>query len=231
MKITEFVKKESTGWKKREIIVLVSVILFIITNAFVLKDNIVAVISAICGITYTVIAGKGKISCYLFGLCGTGCYSWLAFHNGLWGNLILYLCYYFPSQIWGFFSWNKNLKPVSREIVKTGLNLKGKLVLVFVGVSGSILTALILHHFNDSNPLADGITTFLSVLGMYLTVKRCIEQWVIWFIVNFLSFIMWLNIILSGEKVYSTLVMWAVYIFLAVYFYIEWKKEISANKE
>ena len=90
---------------------------------------------------------------------------------------------------------------------------------------------LILLHFKDSNPIIDGITTFLSIMGMYLTVKRCIEQWVIWFIVNTLSFFMWLNVIMSGQRVYSTLVMWLVYIILAVYFYKEWKNELNNIKE
>jgi nicotinamide mononucleotide transporter len=72
----------------------------------------------------------------------------------------------------------------------------------------------------------DGITTFLSIIGMYLTVKRCYEQWIVWFCVNALSFVMWLKIAMSGERVYSTVIMWAVYTILAVYFYIKWKREI-----
>lgn len=231
MKFTEFVKNESTGWKKHEIIGLAVVVAIILINSVFLKDNLIAVISALCGILYTTIAGKGKTSCYIFGICGSGCYGWLAFQNALWGNLILYLCYYIPSQIFGFFSWNRHLKKSTYEIVKTQLNLKNKIIVTVIGIIGSVLTGMILHHFHDSNPIIDGITTFLSILGMYLTVKRCIEQWVIWFIVNVLSFCMWLNIIISGEKVYSTLVMWAVYVILAVYFYIEWKKEITDIKE
>ncbi len=231
MKLTEFVKKELAGWKKSEIIGLLIVVGIILANSIILKDNIIAVISAFCGIMYTVIAGKGKVSCYIFGLCGSGCYSWLAFQNALWGNLILYLCYYIPSQIFGFFSWNRHLKKESNEIIKRGLRLKEKNLLIVICVIGSVITSLILFYLKDGNPIIDGITTFLSIAGMYLTVKRCIEQWVIWFIVNTLSFFMWLNIIMSGEKVYSTLVMWLVYIILAVYFYKEWKKELKNIKE
>ena len=231
MKLTEFVKKELAGWERQEVIGLSVVAIIILANSILLKDNIIAVISAFCGILYTVIAGKGKVSCYIFGLCGSGCYSWLAFQNALWGNLVLYLCYYIPVQIIGFFSWNRHLKKESREIVKRKLNRKEKNILIAFCILGSVIMYLILLYFKDSNPIVDGITTFLSVVGMYLTVKRCIEQWVIWFIVNTLSFFMWLNIIINGEKVYSTLVMWVVYIVLAVYFYNEWRKELKDIKE
>ena len=89
MKITEITKKELQGWKLYESVGLFAVIFFILTNAYLLKDSPVAVCSAICGILYTIIAGKGKISCYFFGLAGSGCYIWLSFKNALWGNMLL----------------------------------------------------------------------------------------------------------------------------------------------
>ena len=60
---------------------------------------------------------------------------------------------------------------------------------------------------------------------MYLTVKRCVEQWLIWMIVNSLSLIMWLKIVISGTMVFATVIMWSVYLVLAIYFYFKWKKE------
>ena len=79
MKITEFVNKELTGWKKHEIIGLSVAIGIIFYNALFLKDSLIAGCSAICGILYTIIAGKGKISCYFFGLMGSSCYIILSF--------------------------------------------------------------------------------------------------------------------------------------------------------
>jgi nicotinamide mononucleotide transporter len=227
MKITEYIKNGLKGWKIAEIILLILVLLFIIVHAIFRHDNIIAVISAICGILYTVLAGKGKSICYLFGLCGSGCYGYLSLINAVYGNLLLYIGYYIPSQLYGFFSWNKNLKPDKNEIVKTKLLDKEKFYLIIISILGSILTFVILKIFNDSHPLIDGITTFLSIVGMFLTVKRCIEQWIIWMIVNGLSLIMWIDIVLHGTKAYSTVIMWFVYFILAFYFYFCWKKELK----
>lgn len=231
MKITEFVKKELTGWKKHELIGLVIVVLLISLNSIVLKDNIIAAISAFCGIMYTTIAGKGKVSCYLFGVCGSLCYSYLSFQNALYGNLILYMCYYIPSQIYGFFHWQKNLNNETREIIKIRLSNKQRILLGGISIIGSIITAIILKYFHDSNPIIDGITTFMSILGMYLTVKRAIEQWLIWMVVNGLSLIMWINVVIHGTKAYSTLIMWGVYLILAFYFWFEWKKSPEFNPD
>ena len=91
----------------------------------------------------------------------------------------------------------------------------------------SIAFIFILFILQDKNPVIDGTTTILSILGMYLTVRRAIEQWVVWMIVNGLSAIMWLEIALGGEKVYSTVFMWSTYFILAIYFYIMWRREIK----
>lgn len=228
MKITEFIKKELQGWKNFEIVGLIIVFSIILINATVLNDNPAAIINAICGILYTIIAGKGKISCYFFGLLGSGCYIFLSFKNALWGNMLLYLCYYIPMQIVGIFKWKQHLKTESKEIVKIKLNLKEQIIISIIGLIGCIITILILHYLNDKSPIIDGITTFLSILGMYLTVRRAIEQWIVWMVVNGLSFIMWLDLVVfSGTKAYSTVLMWGVYFILAIYFYIEWRKEIK----
>ena len=206
-------------------------IAFIVMHAVLRGDYIVAVISAICGITYTVFAGYGAPVCYLFGIVGSGFYIFLSFQNALWGNLLLYLLYYIPMQVIGFFKWNKNLKAGKNEIVKISLEKRELGLILLATVLLSLVVVAGLYYFNDTHPILDGITTTFSVAGMYLTVKRAIEQWLAWIIVNALSFVMWIQVALSGEKVFSTVVMWGVYLFLAFYFYYEWKKEIESNKD
>jgi len=227
--IKKFIELELKGWKKHEIIALIFVFSVIFLSAIILKDSIIAVVSAVCGILYTVMAGKGKISCYLFGLSGSGCYSYLAFTNALYGNLILYLCYYIPMQITGIFKWKNHLKKQTNEIIKTQLSTKDRIIILIATLILSIIAIFALDYLNDSQPIKDGITTVFSIVGMYLTVKRCIEQWLIWIVVNDLSFNMWLNAVMHGAKAYATVIMWAFYFIAAIYFYITWKKELEEN--
>lgn len=210
-----------------EKIIFLSIITFLLLHAIVRHDSVAALISAVCGITYTAFAGKGRPFCYLFGVCGSGFYSFLSFQSNLWGNLFLYLCYYIPMQILGFFKWNKNLKQDKNEIVKIKLPKKEFLILVLLSVLVALISSFVLMKFNDGHPYLDSLTTILSIGGMYLTVRRAIEQWLFWTAVNALSFVMWLNVALSGGRVWSTVAMWAVYLFLGIYFYIEWKKELQ----
>ena len=206
-------------------IVFVYFVLFL--NAYLTQDSYIALASAFCGITYTLLAGKGNPLCYLIGLTGSAFYIYLAFQNHFWGNCLLYALYFVPMQIVGFFKWNKNLKRDKYEIVKTKLSFRENIILFSVALFISLVVIYVFFIAGDSNPVIDGLTTVFSVLGMYLTVRRAIEQWYIWAGVNLLSFIMWVIIALNGVKVYSTVLMWAVYFILAIYFYREWEKELS----
>lgn len=218
---------KETNWKYIEKIFLSLILLFIIVNAIINKDSVIAVISAICGITYTFLAGKGLPKCYLFGVTGSSFYCWLSFQSALWGNLLLYAVYYIPMQIIGYFRWNKNLKEDKKEIIKISLDMKEMLLLILLLSLISFIVYFILLNFNDAHPILDSITTVFSIGGMYLTVRRAIQQWIFWMLVNTVSLIMWINVIATGTKAYSTAIMWAVYLYLAVYFYFEWRKEIK----
>lgn len=224
--ITHFVKLELSGWEKFELYGLCFIGAIILFNAIFLHDSIISITSAVCGILYTIIAGKGKISCYLFGLTGTCFYSYLALKNTLYGNLLLYMGYYLPMQILGIFKWKKHLNKTNNEIIKTKLSKLERKPVLLITLVLIICSITILTILKDTHPIIDGITTILSLLGMYLTVKRSIEQWIVWTIVNFLSIIMWIYVAQSGQRVYSTIIMWTVYFILGIYFYREWQKEL-----
>jgi nicotinamide mononucleotide transporter len=227
MKIVEFLKKELEGWENFEKYVFPSSLVLIILISIYLHDSKVALASAICGISYSILAGKGKISCYFFGLCGTFCYSYLAFKNMLWGNFALYILYYLPMQIFGIFKWKQHLKKDRQEIVKTKLSKKENIVYFLISIFLSMLMTYILYCLGDKSPFMDGFATVLSVLGLILTVKRCIEQWFVWFVVNGVSMFMWIGAYLDGSNCFATVLMWFIYWFLSIYFYVIWKKELN----
>lgn len=226
MNIKEFIKSELSGWGKYEKIIFPLEILLIIFLSFYIGDNKIALISAICGISYTILAGKGKISCYLFGLTGTMCYAYISYKNSLYGNLMLYMLYYFPMQIVGIFKWKKHLRQDTKEIIKTKLNNVQRIYFYGSAILFSLVFALILKQTGDATPFIDAITTVFSVVGLILTIKRCIEQWYIWSVVNGLSVIMWIEAYINGSNCFATIIMWSTYFVLGLYFLYCWKKAL-----
>ena len=229
MALVDFICRELKGWGKVERVVFSLGILAIIILSFVMNDSKIALVSAICGVSYSILAGKGKISCYFFGLCGTLCYSYISLQNHLFGNLVLYMCYYFPMQVMGIFKWKQHLKKDCQEIEKTKLS-KVERYMYFLGVVLlTFIVYIILYKMHDQSPIIDSVTSVLSVVGLILTVKRCIEQWYVWFVVNGLSVVMWVKAYLLGSNCFATILMWAIYFVLSIYFLHTWRKELKNN--
>lgn len=225
--IIKLIKEEFDNWNKYEILFLVVVYLIAIYNLIFLHDNIVAIIALICGASATMTAGKGKISTYVFGMFSTLCYAYISYKSMLWGNCLLNLCYYFPLQFIGISAWKKHMKPDKQEIVKTKLTKKEFIITSILLIISCAICSEVLKYFSDIHPYIDSITTVGSIFGAILTVKRCFEQWYVWFVVNGLTLYMWIMILMSGEMVYSTVVQWLTYFIIGIYFIFVWHKEVK----
>ncbi|MBE7704894.1 MAG: nicotinamide mononucleotide transporter [Cyanobacteria bacterium SIG29] len=229
MELKELIKFELKNWGKLEKIFFPLILFATVIISFLIKDDKIALVSALCGMSYTILAGKGKISCYFIGMIGTFCYSYIAFINGFYGNLCLYMLYYFPMEIVGIYKWRKHLKPENREVKKSRLSNKERIIYSLIAIIISISLSIILKLFNGITPYIDGTVTTLSVIGQLLTVKRCVEQWYVWFIVNLLSLIMWIFAYINDSNCFATIIMWAVYVVLSIYFLQTWQKELKQN--
>lgn len=225
--VIRFIKGEFSGWGAAERFLFPLALIVPVFISFLINDSKIALVSSVCGMSYTILAGKGKVSCYLIGICGTLCYCIIAYKNGFFGNLALYLLYYLPMQVTGFFRWRKHMKTNQQEIIKTKLSQKERFLYFSISPLMTLLLGWILYKTGGSSPFADAFTVVFSVLGMLLTVKRCYEQWIVWLFVNAVSLYMWIIACLNGANCFATAYMWFVYLILAVYFLIAWKKEIN----
>lgn len=138
--------------------------------------------------------------------------------------------YYFPMQILGIFKWKKHLKRDTQEIVKTKLKPDERIIYTILAILFSIILSFVLKKTGDATPFIDAVTTVFSVLGLILTVKRCIEQWYVWFVVNVLSVFMWIEAYMNGSNCFATILMWATYVVLSVYFLFTWKKDLQSSQ-
>lgn len=224
--IIDNIKTELNYYGKFEKTFYLLVIISICIISVMLNDSKIALISSICGITYTLFAGKGKVYCYYIGLIGTFCYCLIAYKNGFYGNMALYGLYFFPMQIIGIFQWKKNLNKEKNEIYKSKLSFRQRVIYLIITLVLTIIIFGVIKYFKGHSPYIDAFITGFSVLGQFLTVKRCIEQWYIWFLVNLLSVIMWTFACYNGANYYATLMMWIIYLILSVYFLKKWGKEI-----
>ena len=228
--LKNFIKGELAGWKTPEIVWLLFCCISVIFLSHHMGDDLTGIISAVTGILYTIIAGKGKVSCYLFGIVNTLLYGWISFKLRLYGEVMLNWGWYLPMMFTGFFCWNRQTGK-QRIVRKTALSFRGRLTAAAASLAGIAAYAYILFLMNGRSPVMDSTTTILSVTAMILTVKRCVEQWLLWTIVNIVSVIMWLRVYLESGNSAASLLMWCIALANGIIFFISWCRELKTAEE
>nr|WP_308627027.1 nicotinamide riboside transporter PnuC [uncultured Eisenbergiella sp.] len=220
-----FLKTETADWKKWEIFWLFFAAGTIVLLSLYWGDDIRGITAAVTGVVCVILTGKGKMSCYLFGLVNTVLYAWIAYDARFYGEVMLNAVYYVPMQFAGWFLWKKHMNQETGEVAKTRLSLKGDLVAAGIAAVCVYGYGLLLKALGGSLPFTDSLSTCLSVLAMLFSVRRLMEQWILWIVVDIVTVYMWAVDYANGGTDIATLLMWSVYLLNAVIMLRKWYLE------
>lgn len=216
--------KDWTLFEKAWLIISVAIITFL---GFLWNDTLLGMISSIAGIICVVLVAKGKISSYLFGIIQCSTYGYISYTYGLYGESMLNLLFFLPSQFIGFYLWWKNRKNANQingeDVYAKRLNRKQWMyVLVFVVVSYIGYSAFLAKVGANLAGL-DGLAVVLSVVAQLLLVLRFAEQWLMWIIINLITITLWIVILVrSGGNDWTLLAMWVAFLINSIYGYVNW---------
>ncbi|MBQ4284525.1 MAG: nicotinamide mononucleotide transporter [Lachnospira sp.] len=225
-KLKCFIKDELTGWKNWEKIWLILNVAIIAILSLVLGDDIRGIVAAVTGVMYVVLTGKGKISGYLFGLINGILYAMISYEAQYYGEVMLNVLYYIPMHFVGWVMWKKHIDDNTKEIVKERMPLKLEIILMVLSLLAIVVYGYVLKLLGGSLPYIDSVSTCLSVLAMILSVRRMIEQWVLWTIVNAVTVYMWVIDYMNGGSDVAMLLMWMVYLANGIIILIKWIKDM-----
>ena len=216
------------SWKLFEIIWLFSFSMLGIIIAIVSKDNWLNFLVFISGILCVVLAAKGSIWNYVIGTVNTVTYAYLAYNNGLFGELGLYILFFLPMNIVGYFMWKNHIKDDIVEM-KT-LNLKSILFVFLITFLGCAFLGYFLSKIHTQNsPYLDGMSTIISIVATILMILRYKEQWLLYIILNIITIIIWIIRTLDGsESGIMMIVMWSAFLINATYGYYNWSRGSKA---
>ncbi len=222
----QYLKENFTDWQPWEIVYAAACTIAVAGISAYLGDSAAGIISAIAGTLYTLFAGKGKAVCYIFGIVNTILYGYIAKTYTLYGDMMLNWLIYLPMMFAGIILWKRKLDAAG-SVIKTALSRGGRVILLLSVAAGIAGYAYILCRMGDRMPVIDAATTVLSVAAMIMTLKRCIEQWFLWTLVNGLSVCMWVRVYLAGGNSVATLLWWIIMLITGIIFFIQWYAAIK----
>ena len=186
------------------------------------RHSILGLVAAVTGLLYTMFAGRGWLSCYVYGFINAPLYAYLSYRWGYYGDMALNL-YYFVLMFPGYFCWKKNLSATNAgSIVRTRLSGRDRWIWsVRIAVAVLVLW-VVLRTVGGNRPFCDAVTNVFSIVAIILTVKRCIEQWVLWLAVDAIEMFMWWH---TNESSFAILAMWTLFFVDGCYCFWLWLVE------
>jgi nicotinamide mononucleotide transporter len=224
MTFRTLIAEQFRGWRPTEITWLAFSVSAILSLSIHWGDTALGMTASVTGMMYTVLAGKGKLACFIFGLANTPLYAYIAYKAGYYGDLSLNI-YYFVMMFPGLVAWRRNQSDTSYAgIVRTRLSPKARIRLAAACLAGILALWAILHFLHGTRPFCDSVTNVLSIAAMLLTVRRAIEEWVLWIIVNAVEVFMWWRAWSAGEGTISILLMWILFLMNGIYLLSLWMR-------
>ena len=207
-------------------------IIFTLINVAVLiysKEGILGFTASVTGMLSVILVAKGKISNYYFGVINVVIYGFISYNSKYYGEAMLNILYFLPMQIIGFMMWRRNNVNIDESKEVKAERMTAKEIILWSVLSGIavIVYGIILKKLNNTLPMADSFTTVLSVTAMILMVKRYIEQWIVWIMIDIVAIYMWLFI----KSDYNITIMWIAYLVNAVYGLYNWAKLYRRERE
>jgi len=159
---------------------------------------------------------KGNILTWSVGIVGIIAYFFVFKEVRDWSNMSLQIVFLIQS-IYGWIMWHKktDMKPSWLD------NEHGiKYIIMFILLCIPLLS--INYWFNGSTPVADAITTSLSIIGMILLAHKKLDAWIIWIMADIIYIYMFIQ-----SQHYLSSGLYFIFLLLAIIGLKDWKKQIK----
>ena len=169
-------------------------------------------------ISYVVLAAKGNIWCWFFAILSVSIYIFLCYEAKLFAETILQIFYLIMAFI-GYFTWNNS----NEKFTAKQLSISNHILII---LSGAIITFLIgfyLATYTEAKmPIIDSFTTCFSIIATFLVVKKILENWIYWIIIDLVSIYIYFS-----RDLHLTSLLFLVYTVIAIIGYFNWKKKLQ----
>lgn len=193
--------------------------------------DIVEIIGAIIGLLYLLAEVKAKNVVWLLGILMPVFYCYIYFTSGLFANAGINI-YYICASVYGLLEWkgiiaaksqpspSKEAQPSSQPSSIKCFPRKWIVPLIAViGIATCVLTMLLSLLDESHQPLLDGFTAAMNIVGMWMLAKKYYQEWIIWIVVDPFTIVL---CALSG--LWPTAIMYCIYLVVSIIGYKKWKQ-------
>ena len=189
-------------------------------------EQALEIIGVAVGVIYLWLEYRASIYLWIASIVMPAIYLFVYYDAGLYADTAINI-YYLAIALYGWAAWKwgfsfsrKAEEQPQKELPISRITTRGWLQMGALYVVAQLVITTALIYLTDSDVAwFNGLTTSLSIVGMYMLARKYIEQWWVWLVVDILS---------AGLYFYKglqfTAVLYAAYAVIAVAGYFKWKR-------
>lgn len=180
--------------------------------------------AALLGIGYILFASRESQWCWPLAFISTIIYTILFWENQLPMQALLNL-YYIGMAVYGFILWHRHENQTA-ELNIHSWPWQYHLVFMVIGGFLSLIFGYYLSAHPTQYPYLDAFVMVFSVMNTLLMARKVLENWLYWQVINSSAIVLYA---LTGF--YATIVMFSIYLFLAMAGYFKWRKLLATQQQ
>lgn len=190
-----------------------------------LSTNLLEICAVLFGIANIYLCVRASVWNWFFGILMLSLYTIIFFQVKLYADMFFQLVA-LALQFYGLKTWlTKNKAHVNLAISHAGnhnLQMMGLAVLILFP-----LIAFILANYTDSTTVyIDALTTAASLVALWMQVKKWVEHWLVWIVIDIGLVNMYLI-----KNLYYTAGLNAFFMLLCVVGYLKWREQLFSSKQ
>lgn len=184
--------------------------------------SILEIFAASMGVISVWYARKNNILVFPTGIVSVLIYVFITYENKIYAEAGINI-YYFIMSVYGWTVWSS--KDNLRKKTISNSSKSEKWLSLFLLLVFFIILYFSLKSTDSDVVFLDSITTALSLTAMFLLARRKLENWIYWIAADIIYIPLF-----AYKELYITSIQYLIFLILAVYGFIEWKKEIRDDK-
>ncbi|TVR77278.1 MAG: nicotinamide riboside transporter PnuC [Chitinophagaceae bacterium] len=194
------------------------------TEAFK-NPNWLEVAGIITALAYVFLASRENILCWPFAAISTTIYMYLVFDVGLYLETILQFFYLIMAFV-GWYQWVYGKKN-QQELHISRLTQKQWFVTISAGILLTFSAGFSFDYFlNNEDAYLDAFTTVFAFIATWMVVRKILENWLFWIVIDAVSIILYFN-----RGLYFSTFLYLLYTIIAIYGFWLWKKKYESRNK
>ena len=170
------------------------------------------------------LAGRNSIHTWWTGIVGCVLFGVLFYDTKLYADVALQVFFLVTSAV-GWWAWLHGQRGAPLPISHTD----GRLLLIVIpagAVTAAAYGALLFHFTDAYAPFLDSAVLVFSVIAQFLLMRRKLETWLFWLVVNSIAVPLF-----ASRELYLTAFLYSLYWVNALVSWFVWRRRLAGDKE